>query len=86
MRVAQEETVLRNLLAVFLVTGALNSASAADAVFTKISGGRVLHKPSNIVLPSRVGLFHLAGTSVYGSGGRDAGAGYNVVQLIRGDV
>jgi hypothetical protein len=60
------------------------TASAASP-FKNVSGG-VLHVSSGVVFPSRVGAFHFVETKVYGSGGRDAGAEYNVGTVIRGDV
>jgi hypothetical protein len=60
-------------------------AASAASPFKKVSGG-TLHVPSGIIFPQRVGAFQLATTKLYGSGGRDAGAAYNVGSTIRADV
>lgn len=60
------------------------SASAAST-FKRVSGG-TLHVPSGVIFPARVGAFQFVTTKVYGSGGRDAGAAYNVGSTIRADV
>src|SRR2546430_1779377 len=75
----------------FAITGALflsifpaaSSASAASP-FKKVSGG-MLHVSSGVVFPPRVGAFRFWKTKLYGSAGRDVGAGYNVELMIRGD-
>lgn len=59
-------------------------ASAASPF--KQGRGGVHHVSSGVIFPSRVGTFRFAGTKVYGSAGRDAGAEYNVARIIRGDV
>jgi hypothetical protein len=64
---------------------ALPGTASAASPFKKVSGGTV-HVPSGIIFPPRVGAFQFVTTKVYGSGGRDAGAGYNVGSKIRGDV
>jgi hypothetical protein len=60
-------------------------AASAAATFKKVSGG-TLHVPSGIIFPSRIGAFQFGTTKIYGSGGRDAGAAYNVGSNIRADV
>lgn len=63
----------------------LPATVAAASPFKKISGGTV-HVPSGVIFPPRVGAFRFVTTKVYGSAGRDAGAGYNAGSTIRGDV
>ena len=65
----------------FVVT----NADAAASPFKKVSGG-TLHVPSGVIFPARVGAFRFVTTKLYGSAGRDAGAGYNAGSTIRGDV
>jgi hypothetical protein len=60
-------------------------AASAASPFKKITGG-FLHVSSGVILPPRVGGFQFEKTKVYGSGGRDAGAEYDVAPVIRGDV
>ncbi|MFL6519884.1 MAG: hypothetical protein ACJ8NS_06660 [Chthoniobacterales bacterium] len=60
------------------------TASAASP-FKKVSGATV-HVPSGIVFPPHVGAFQFVTAKVYGSGGRDVGAQYDIGGLIRGDV
>ena len=67
-----------------LILATPSTASAASA-FKKISGGTV-HVPSGIIFPPRVGAFRFVTTKIYGAGGRDAGAGYNVGSTVRGDL
>ena len=66
---------------IFAVPGTASAASP----FKKVSGG-IVHVPSGVIFPPRVGAFRFATTKIYGSGGRDAGAGYNAGSMIRGDV
>ncbi|HEX8490399.1 MAG TPA: hypothetical protein VF626_05240 [Chthoniobacterales bacterium] len=61
------------------------SQAAAASPFKKTRGG-LYHVSSGVIFPSRVGAFRFGGTHVYGSAGRDVGAQYNVVPVIRGDV
>src|SRR6266478_4236080 len=68
-------------LSIFVAAGTASAASP----FTKVSGG-VLHVSSGVLFPSRVGAFRFEHTKVYGSAGRDVGAEYDVVPVIRGDV
>jgi hypothetical protein len=68
-------------LSIFILPGTVAAASP----FKKISGGTV-HVPSGVIFPPRVGAFRLVTTKVYGSAGRDAGAGYNAGSTIRGDL
>ena len=69
-----------------LVLCGLASGATAASPFSKTSGNSLLHKPSKIILPTRVAMFQMEGTKIYSSGGRDAGAEYDVDSLIRGDV
>jgi hypothetical protein len=69
-----------------LVFGGIASIAMAASPFSKTSGNRLLHNSSKVVLPPRIAMFQMVGTKIYGSGGRDAGAEYNVDALIRGDV
>jgi hypothetical protein len=62
------------------------SATVSAAPFEKIRGGGLRHKASGVILPAGVGVFRFEGTKVYGSAGRDIGAEYDVVPLVRGDV
>jgi hypothetical protein len=64
---------------------ALPGLASAAPPFKKVSGG-TLHVPSGVIFPSRVGAFRFVTTKLYGSAGRDAGAGYNVDSAIRGDL
>ncbi len=80
-------TTSKAFLVVAAVAVSILSAGASFAAspFKKIRGG-ILHVSSGVVLPSRVGAFQFEKTKVYGAGGRDAGAEYDVVPVIRGDV
>ena len=69
------------LLSIFAATGAASAASP----FKKISGG-LLHVSSGVIFPARVGVFRFEQTKIYGSAGRDVGAEYDVLPLLRGDV
>ena len=68
-----------------LLAGLLSPALAASP-FTKSSGNRLLHVPSNIIFPSKIGLFNRIDTHVYGSGGRDVSARYQLDAFVVGDV
>jgi len=68
-----------------LLAAILNPADAASP-FKKSSGNRLLHVPSNIVFPGKIGLFNRIDTHVYGSGGRDVSARYQLDAFIVGDV
>lgn len=59
--------------------------AAAASPFKKVSAG-TLHVPSGVIFPPRVGAFRFVTTKLYGSAGRDAGAGYNAGSIVRGDV
>lgn len=72
------------ILALGIIILAPNLIAASP--FSKISGERLVHKPSGIVLPAKVGLFQLERTKTFRSDGRDVGAEYDVPLLIRGDV
>jgi hypothetical protein len=52
----------------------------------KKAGGSVVHVSSGVIFPSHVGAFQFVKTKIFGSGGRDVGAEYDIVGLIRGDV
>jgi hypothetical protein len=82
MKTLKRSTVIAALALLVL---ALPGAASAASTFKKVSGG-TLHVPSGIIFPSRVGAFQFGTTKIYGSGGRDAGAAYNVGSTIRGDV
>jgi hypothetical protein len=73
------------IVALTLSIFAVAPAGSAASPFKKISGG-ILHVSSGVVLPARVGAFQFETTKVYGSGGRDAGAEYDVAPVIRGDI
>src|SRR5437588_1807608 len=68
-----------------LLAALLNPVEAASP-FKKSSGNRLLHVPSNIIFPSKIGLFNRIDTHVYGSGGRDVSARYQLDAFIVGDV
>jgi hypothetical protein len=82
MKTLKPLAVLLLTISIFAIAGA---ASAAASPFKKVSGG-LLHVSSGVILPQRVGAFRFEGTKFYGSAGRDVGAEYDVVPLIRGDV
>lgn len=69
---------------VFIAVG-LTSAPAASP-FKKISGGRLLHVPSQVSFPAKVGLFNRANTRLYDSTGRDISVRYILDAFILGDV
>jgi hypothetical protein len=71
---------------VLLLCAAIASSLGAASPFTKMSGDRLMHEASNIILPARVAMFQREATKIYGSGGRDAGAEYDLDTLVRGDV
>jgi hypothetical protein len=73
------------IAAVALSTFALPGTASAASPFKNIRGGTV-HVPSGIIFPPRVGAFRFVTTKLYGSAGRDAGAGYDAGSTIRGDV
>ena len=73
------------IAAVALSTFALPGTASAASPFKKIRGGTV-HVPSGVIFPPRVGACQFVTTKVYGSAGRDAGAGYDAGSTIRGDV
>ena len=64
---------------------ALNFADAASP-FKKSEGNRLLHVPSNVFFPAKIGLFNRIDTHVYGSGGRDVSARYQLDAFIVADV
>ena len=61
------------------------SPASAASPFKKVRGA-VNHVSSGVTFPSRVGAFRFEGTKVYGAAGRDVGAEYNLVRVVRGDV
>jgi hypothetical protein len=73
------------IIAAFTLSFFVAGAAVAASPFKKVSGG-TLHVPSGVIFPPRVGVFQFVTTKLYGSGGRDAGAGYNAGSSIRGDV
>src|SRR5438874_5576690 len=73
------------IVAVTLSIFAAAPTGSAASPFKKINGG-ILHVSSGVILPPRVGAFQFETTKVYGSGGRDAGAEYDVTPVIRGDI
>jgi hypothetical protein len=68
-------------LSCFIAVG----TAAAASPFKKVRGG-TLHVSSGVVFPARVNGFRFEGTKIYGSAGRDVGAEYDLMPLIRGDV
>ncbi|MFZ1219441.1 MAG: hypothetical protein WAO00_09115 [Chthoniobacterales bacterium] len=82
MKALQSSALIATLaLSILAAPGTALAASP----FKKVSGG-TLHVPSGVIFPRRVGVFQFVTTKVYGSGGRDAGAGYNAGSTIRGDL
>jgi hypothetical protein len=73
------------IIALALSILAMPGVASAASTFKRVSGG-TLHVPSGVIFPGRVGAFQFVTTKVYGSGGRDAGAGYNMGSTIRADV
>lgn len=71
---------------VYVLLVALSIPADAASPFKKLSGNRLVHVPSNIVFPAKIGLFNRIDTHVYGSGGRDVGARYQLDAFIVGDV
>lgn len=71
--------------AVFAVSFLTAGTASAASPFKRVSGA-TLHVSSGVIFPGRVGAFRFEQTKIYGSGGRDAGAEYDVVPVIRGDV
>jgi hypothetical protein len=72
-------------VAYVLLIALLSSAEAASP-FKKLSGNRLVHVPSNISFPAKIGLFNRIDTHVFGSGGRDISARYQLDAFIVGDV
>ena len=70
----------------FGLLAALFSSANAASPFKKSEGNRLLHAPSNIVFPAKVGLFDRIDTHVFGSGGRDVSVRYQLDTFIVGDV
>ena len=69
-----------------LVLVALTIPANAASPFKKLSANRLLHVPSNIVFPAKIGLFNRIDTHVYGSGGRDVSARYQLDAFIVADT
>ncbi|MGE5207764.1 MAG: hypothetical protein ACM3KL_00385 [Alphaproteobacteria bacterium] len=69
------------VFALFL-TGLIGAQGASP--FKTLSGNRLLHTPSNIVFPGKVGLFERADSynQIYGSQGRDVSVRYLLDSLI----
>src|SRR5438045_3653075 len=62
----------------FGLLAALFSSADAASPFKKSEGNRLLHVPSNIVFPAKIGLFDRIDTHVYGAGGRDVSVRYQL--------
>lgn len=71
---------------IYVLLVALLSPADAASPFKKLSGNRLVHVPSNIVFPPKIGLFNRIDTHVFGSGGRDVSARYQLDAFIVGDV
>jgi hypothetical protein len=71
---------------IVLTCVALTTASASSSPFAKLSENRLLHRPSNVVLPARIALFQRVHEEVFETTGRDVGLDYDLDQLIRADV
>jgi hypothetical protein len=71
---------------VYVLLIALLIPADGASPFKKLSGNRLVHLPSNIVFPAKIGLFNRIDTHVYGSGGRDISARYQLDAFIVGDV
>ena len=61
------------------------TAQAASPL-KKASGDSLLHTPSRVLLPQKVGLFQRVDTHIYGSQGRDVSARYSLDGLIITDT
>jgi hypothetical protein len=70
----------------FCLFGLLINAADAASPFKKLEGNRLRHVPSNILFPAKIGLFDRTDTHVYGSGGRDVSARYQLDTFILADV
>jgi hypothetical protein len=68
-----------------LLAVGLTSAHAASP-FKKISGNRLLHVPSRVLFPAKVGLFNRGETRLHDSTGRDVSVRYMLPELIICDV
>ena len=73
------------LASLFLTLALISSVSGASA-FKKASGNRLVHVPSNVVFPAKIGLFNRIDTHVYGSGGRDVSVRYQLDAFIVADT
>jgi len=82
MKTLKPLAVLLLTVSIFTIAGA---DSAAASPFKKVGGG-LLHVASGIIFPARAGVFRFEGTKIYGSAGRDVGAGYDAEPIVRGDV
>jgi hypothetical protein len=74
------------LIAAFALPVLALPGSASGALPFKKVGGGIVHVPSGVIFPPRLGSFGFVTTRVYGSAGRDAGAAYNAGSTIRADV
>jgi len=73
------------LTSLFLTLALISSVSGASP-FKKAEGNRLLHVPSNLLFPAKIGLFNRIDTHVYGSGGRDVSVRYQLDAFIVSDV
>jgi hypothetical protein len=67
-----------------IVAGSFATATASS--FENLRSGGLLHKPSGVVFPVRVGMFQSAGPHSYDGRGRDVSVKYHLDQLIIADV
>ena len=74
------------LTLLLLVLVALSSPANAASPFKKLLGNQLLHVPSNVVFPAKIGLFNRIDTHVYGSGGRDVSVRYQLDAFIVADI
>jgi hypothetical protein len=74
------------LALVFLLLAVAGLSAVAASPFKKTEGNRLLHTPSGVLFPEKIGLFNRIDTKVYGSNGRDVGARYQLDTFIVGDV
>ena len=63
----------------------LNPAGA-EPPFKKAEGNSLIHTPSSVAFPAKIGLFDRIDTHVYGSNGRDVSARYHLDAFIICDV
>jgi hypothetical protein len=79
---------LKTAARLILVICCANVAAAASPKQSsaKKEDDLIIHEPSRVLLPSRIGLFQRSDFKPFDKAGRDVGAGYDVDHLIRGDV